>query len=278
MESEKKDLKIGLALGGGSALGFAHIGVLRALEENEIYVDYITGTSAGAIIGVLYAFGIPLWEIEKEAKKVNLAKIMKFTPSPLGVISNTALKDILRKYIDKYDLADAVIPTAVITTDIETGEEIVLKKGDAIKAVLASSCLPGLFPPIEMESRLLVDGGITENVPISPLKNMGAEIVIGVNLQKYRSYEKPKNAMGVISNAFSMINHRISEITDHKNVDFLIEPNLSDFYMNDVKKWKDISDIGYAKTLEFISAIKKKQNKTPKKDFWSVVKNTFKEE
>lgn len=278
MEEEKKDLKIGIALGGGSALGFAHIGVLRALEENEIYVDYITGTSAGAIIGALYAFGIPLSEIEAEAKKINLTKIMKFTPSPLGVISNTTLKNILKKYIDKYDLGDAIIPFAAITTDIETGEEIILKKGDAINAILASSCLPGLFPPIEIEKRLLVDGGITENVPVSPLKDMGAEITIGVNLQKYRTYEKPKNAMHVISNAFGMVNHKISMLDGHDAVDFLIEPNLSDFFMNDVKKWKDISDLGYAKTLEFVNAIKKRQNKTIKKDFWSIVKNTFKEE
>ena len=96
MESEKKDLKIGIALGGGSALGFAHIGVLKALEEHEIYVDYISGTSIGAIIGTLYAFGIPLNEIESEVRKLTLGKIMKFKPSALGIISDTTLKNILK--------------------------------------------------------------------------------------------------------------------------------------------------------------------------------------
>ncbi|MEI7425203.1 MAG: patatin-like phospholipase family protein, partial [Candidatus Staskawiczbacteria bacterium] len=261
-----------------SALGFAHIGVLKALEEHEIYVDYISGTSIGAIIGTLYAFGIPLNEIESEVRKLTLGKIMKFKPSALGIISDTTLKNILKKYIDKYDLADAVIPMAIVTTDIETGEKIVFRKGDALKAVMASSCLPGLFPPVEIDERLLVDGGIVENVPISPLKDMGAEMVIGVNLLKYRKYQKPRNAVEVIANAFGMVNHEISIIDDHYGVDFLIEPNLSDFYMNDVNKWKDIVELGYAKTLEFVSAINKKQNKTQKDDFWSNIKKAFKEE
>jgi len=231
------DLKLGVALGGGSALGFAHLGVLKALEENDIKIDCISGTSVGAIFAALYAFGISFTDIEAESEKLNWLKLAQLKPSKFGMASNVAIKEILTKYIGKANIEDANIPLAIMTTDLETGSKVVFKSGNVIDTVLASSCMPGLFIPVKIGGLMLVDGGIVENVPISPLKGLGADVVIGVNLMRYRKYKKPKNIIGVLANSFDMINHRISAQPRKEDLDFLIEPNLSDFLLNDIKDW-----------------------------------------
>jgi len=275
-KNKSHDLKLGLALGGGSALGFAHLGVLKAFEENNIPIDFISGTSVGAVIGALYAFGISFKDIEQESEKLDWKSLLKIKPSSMGMASSFAIRGILEKHIGKNaDIADAIIPLAIVTTDIETGSKVVFRSGNVVDAVLASSCLPGLFSPIEMEGLMLVDGGIVENVPISPLKDSGAEIIVGVNLLKYRKYEKPKNVIGVLANSFDMINHRISSQPKQNDVDILIEPNLSDYLMGDIKKWKEISAQGYLETLKQITKIKELQHQTVYEDFWKKIKNLF---
>ena len=277
MENDKsRKLKIGLALGGGSALGFAHLGILQALEENNISIDFISGTSVGAIVASLYAFGVSFKDIEEESEKINWKQLIKIKPSSMAIASNTTLKEILKKYIGDADIADANIPLAIITTDIETGSKIVFKSGNAVDAVLASACLPGLFPPIEMQGLTLVDGGIVENVPISPLKDFKAEVVIAVNLLRYRKYEKPKSIVGVLVNSFDMINHRISAQPRQTDVDILIEPNLKDYFMGDFKNWKNISKQGYLEALKYIDTIKELQHQTPYEDFLGNLKKFFK--
>jgi len=269
------DLKLGVALGGGSALGFAHLGVLKALEENEIKIDSISGTSVGAIFAALYAFGVSFADIETEAANLNWLKLAQLRPSRLGLTSNVGIKAILNRYIGKADIKDAEIPLAIMTTDLETGSKVVFKSGDVVDAVLASSCMPGLFIPVKMNGLMLVDGGIVENVPISPLKSLGAEVTVGVNLMRYRKYTKPKNIMGVLANSFDMINHRISAQPRKDDVNFLIEPNLSDYLLSDIKNWKEISDIGYKEAQKYILAIKDAKHQTPGEEIWDKFKELF---
>ena len=253
--------KLGLALGGGSALGFAHIGVLKALENNNIPIDFISGTSSGAIVGALYAFGIPIKTIEKEAGQITWRKLAKIRLSALGLTSNDIVREILTRQIgSNANIEDAKIPLAIVTTNIENGKRCVLKKGNVIDAVMASSCLPGLFSPIEINGTLLVDGGIVENVPITPLKTFGAKVTIGVNLLRHRRYTKPQSIIGVLVNSFDMINHRISAQPKQGDVDFLIEPDLSSYFMGDVEKFKEIAECGYQETLKYIADIKELQN------------------
>lgn len=276
-ENNSKDLKLGLALGGGSALGFAHIGVLKALEENSISVDFISGTSVGAIMAALYAFSVPFRDIEKESEMLNWRKIAKLIPSALGVSSNAKLRKILEKHIGKNaKIEDASIPLAIIATDIETGSKMVFRSGSVIDAVLASSCLPGLFTPVEIGGCLLIDGGMVENVPISPLKNMGADIIVGVNLLKYRKYARPKNIIDVLTNSFDMINRKISDLPDGNGIDILMEPDLSNFYMGDITKWKDISEAGYSEAQKHILKLKELKHQPVYKDLWGKIKKLFK--
>jgi NTE family protein len=275
-ENKSHRLKLGVALGGGSALGFAHIGVLKALEENNVSIDCISGTSAGAVMGALFAFGVSFADIEREAKQLNWRKLTKLRPSSLGITTNAAIREVLERHIGvDADITDAKIPLAIITTDIETGAKITFKSGKVIDAVLASSCLPGLFSPIEISGCMLVDGGIVENVPITPLKGLGADITVGVNLLRYRKYKRPKNMMDVLLNSFDMINHRISAQPRSSDANILIEPDLSEYFMGDIKKWKDISEQGYNEALKHVSIIKELQKQTPAEDFWYKIKKLF---
>jgi len=273
---KKSDIKIGLALGGGTALGFAHIGVLKAFEDEGVPIDFISGTSAGAIIGSLYAFGVSFKDIEDEANNLNWKKAAKIHPSKLSIATNDAVKKILEKHIGKKaDISDAKIPLAIVATDIESGAKIIFKSGNVIDTVLASSCLPGLFAPVQIQGMMLVDGGIVENVPVSPLKGMGADVIAGVNLLKYRKYSRPENIMGVLSNSFDMINHKISTQPISGSAHILIEPNLSGYYMGDIAKWREIADEGYKEAIKHIDAIKKLKKTAPVETFWQNIKKLF---
>jgi len=273
---KKPDIRIGLALGGGTALGFAHIGVLKAFEDGGVPSDFISGTSAGAIIGALYAFGVSFKDIEDEANSLNWKKAAKIHPSKLGIASNDAVKKILEKHIGKKaDITDARIPLAIVATDIESGAKIVFKSGNVVEAVLASSCLPGLFAPVQIQGMLLVDGGIVENVPVSPLKGMDADIIVGVNLLRYRKYARPENIMDVLSNSFDMINHKISAQPRPDGAHILIEPDLSGYYMGDINKWRELADEGYRETIKHIDTIKKLKKMAPVENFWQNVKKLF---
>jgi NTE family protein len=177
---------IGLALGGGAILGAAHIGVLSALEERKIKITSIAGTSIGAFIAALYAFGLTPEKIEAKVTDLNWLDAAGFSISKYGLLSNEKLGDIMKKTVGDAQLEDAEIPLAVVATDIAAGERFVFKEGNVAESVRASSCIPGIFVPVEVGTRLLVDGGLVENVPISPLKEMGAEPIMGVDLNAKR--------------------------------------------------------------------------------------------
>lgn len=271
-----RKIKFGLALGGGAALGFAHIGVIKALEENEISIDYISGTSSGAMIATLYAFGASLGDLEREAEALKKQKLIKAKITKSGIASNALIEKIIKKYAGGAEIEKADIPLSIIATNIENGEKVVIRRGNAVKAVLASSCLPGLFSPVEIDGQMMVDGGLTENVPLSPLKDQGAEMIIGVSLFKYRKYKKPKNIVDVLINSFDIINHAPSAQPIKEKNQIFIEPDLSDFYMDDFRKWKEMAEIGYKETLRIIPEIKRYQTQPSQRPVWRKINKIIK--
>ncbi len=272
----RENKKIGLALGGGSALAFGHFGVLKALKEGGIKIDYISGTSAGAIAGALFAFGVSFIDIEAEAQNIDWKKIAKLKLSSMSIFSNTALRKLLEKHLGKHtDIKNAEIPLAITVADIETGDRTVLKSGNVVDAVMASSCMPGIFPPVEINGHFYIDGGLVENVPVTPLYDAECGIKIGVNLLHYRKYQKPKNMIDVLINSFDMINKRISAQPHENGFDFLIQPDLSDFYMTDIKKWKQIYKKGYEEGQKYVDAIKEIQRRESEENFWGKIKELF---
>ncbi len=236
--------KIGLALGGGAVLGAAHIGVIRALEELNIEISFVTGTSIGAFVGALYAFGKTSKDIEEIALKLSWMDISGIAIFESGLLSNAKLGVLLGKSLGDKKIEDAGIPLAIIATDITTGEKVILDKGSVAQATMASTCIPGIFGPVECSEKLLVDGGIVENIPIDTVKKMGADYVIGVDLNAKNTYNKPNNILDVIINSFHFTLKAASKYQT-VDADLLITPDLSEFNMVNTDQIEKLIEQGY---------------------------------
>jgi NTE family protein len=237
--------KLGLALGGGAVLGAAHIGVLQALEERDLKPEFISGTSIGAFVASLYAFGFSVEKLKEIALELDWLDITSFKLSKMGILGNDRIGKLILDNLGKARIEESEIPLAIVSTDITNGEKIVLTEGPLFKAVMASTCLPGIFIPVEWDGRLLVDGVLSENIPISPLRKMGAEDVIAVDLTTNRDFKRPEDIIDVLSNTFDIgLNNMISkQIQDDRTV--MIQPKLSAYNKADTRKTKDLIQEGY---------------------------------
>ena len=177
--------RLGLALGSGGARGLAHIGVLKVLQENNIPVDYIAGASMGAIIGAYYALNLEVDSLERKAvqfTKRDMVKLIDIISPKRALIAGNKIKRFIKDLIEDKSFSDTKIPLKIIATDLESGEEVVFNRGKLADAIRASISIPVLFPPIRLHKRLLVDGGILNPTPVDVVKEMGADVVIGVDL------------------------------------------------------------------------------------------------
>lgn len=226
MMTNREDHGIGLALGGGGVLGAAHIGVLRAIEEQGLAVSHIAGTSIGAFIAAFYAFGKSWQEIEAIVKDLNWLDASELSLSRFGILSNQKLGEILAEHIGEKDFGQARIPLAVVATDIFSGDRVVLQEGSVARGVMASTCVPGVFNPVSWNERLLVDGGIVENVPVTTLREMGAEILVGVALGTGSTREPPENILDVLLRSFYFTIESATR-AQTKDAHLLIKPDLA---------------------------------------------------
>jgi NTE family protein len=195
--SEKK--KVGLALGGGGARGFAHIGVLKVLEKYKIPIDYISGTSIGALIGALYSAEPNAKKMEKEVLETNWDAFFDYTFPQKGLIKGAKIEAYLEKKLTDLKFNQLKIPLFITAFDIENKQEIIFNKGNVAKAVRASISIPGIFVPVENNGRILVDGGLTDLIPTEILKKEGAEVIIAVNVDSVRE-KKPSIKEEAIKN------------------------------------------------------------------------------
>lgn len=194
----KKKKKIGLALGGGAARGGAHIGVIKALTEAGINIDFIAGTSIGALVGAVYASGeIDLFE--EVASRLNLRQSaslfldVKFPRS--GIVDGRKIVSFLQQFINVDKIEDLSIPFCAVSTDLNSGEEVIMREGSVIEAIRASISIPGIFTPVRKNGLELVDGGLVNPVPVSVVQKMGADFVIAVDLNRDLV---PKNELNVL--------------------------------------------------------------------------------
>lgn len=249
---EIQQKKVGLALGGGAVLGAAHVGVLRALKELDISPDYIAGTSIGALVAALYAFGLDWEEIGQIASKLKWMDISSIAVSRYGLLSNDKLAELIKEYIGEKRIEEARIPLSIISTDITTGQKIVLDKGPVAKAIMASTCIPGIYKPVEIKGKMLVDGGIMENVPVKTVREMGANYVIGVDLNATHSYHKPKNILDVLINSFHFLIQQ-SNKPQTESADLLIQPDLDQFSKSDISQVDELMERGYNASVEVLA-------------------------
>jgi len=252
---ERRRARIGLALGGGFARGIAHIGVLRALEENQIPVDYIAGTSVGALIGATYASGTPLDEMERQSITTTFRDFGRWTLSRMGMATNDRLEHFLHKFTPAKEFGEMKIPLCIVATDIVTGESVHFTDGEIGPALRASCAYPGLFLPIEYRERILVDGFLTESVPAVAVRKMGAEVVISVHLEPGLLETKPRNTIEIISRAFSII--QVSATQPWRAAtDVLIEPNVHNVLWDEFTKTPQLVAAGKAATMMAMPRIK----------------------
>ena len=236
---------IGLALGGGAAKGVAHIGVLKALEDANIEVDYIAGTSVGAMIAALYAFRVDVETIGSLARRLTMSKVTSFKLNKTGFFSTESLRELMLEYVGDVAIEDAVIPLSIVATDINSGEEIILTSGSVVDAVCASAAIPGIYIPVEINGRTLVDGGLVQNVPIEALQTAGAGVTIASHLNSVSHYQEISHVLDVMRNAFEIA---VSQHTQDqlKEADLLISMDLSDFSLRDnTERYDELFNIGH---------------------------------
>lgn len=236
--------KTGLALGGGAVLGAAHVGTLRAIDEFDIEINYVAGTSIGAFVAAFFAFGKNWKEIKEIAAELKWIDITGISLSRYGLLSNEKLGELIIKHLGNKNIEDADIPLAIVATDVTSGEKVILDKGTLADAVMASTCIPGIFKPVEINEKMLVDGGIVENVPINTTMKMGAEYVIGVDLNSKHKYDKPDNILDVIMNSFHFLMQQTDKLQT-EDADLLIKPDLSTFNRSDINQIDDLIEKGY---------------------------------
>jgi len=232
--------KLGLALGGGFARTIAHIGVLKVLEEERIPVDLIAGTSAGSILGAAYCAGMSASEIEQMASTTQFRDFARMTLSRYGLYATDRMADFCERVIKIKTFKDLKIPLAVTATDVRTGDPVVFTKGPLADPMRASCAYPGMFPPVDVDGRLLIDGMLAYSVPTTPLREMGAAFVIGVCLSADRSPQPaPRHLFEVIARCFSIAEARMSHLWK-KDADLVIEPDVEGFSFDCFDRAKEL--------------------------------------
>jgi NTE family protein len=254
-----KKPKIGLALGSGGARGLSLIGVIKALEEEGINIDYIAGSSIGAMVGGFYASGLTVLEIEKIANDTNWRLLFSLVDPHFrqGLISGRKVRKFIEGCVDGIRIEDCAIPLAIAVTDLRTGEAVILKKGELAPAIRASISIPLVFKPVEIENRLLIDGGLSSPIPVETAKKMGADLVIAVDLDRYAPNKEMKpNFYQVAENSLNILRHHLT-LGNIKNADLVIKPKTNGTRWHRFLKGKDLILAGEEATQEKMVQLKK---------------------
>ena len=224
-----RKVKIGLALGGGAARGFAHIGVIKALEAQGIVPDIVVGTSAGSVVGALYAAGSNGFELQRIAMDMDEAAIsdwaLPFFSKVSGVLKGDALQNYVNKAVKNVPIERLKIPFGAVATDLNTGKPILFQRGNTGQAVRASSSVPSVFQPVKIGTHSYVDGGLVAPVPVKFAKDMGADFVIAVNISTQTEAQAAASSLEVLLQTFSIMGQRLNYY-ELKEADIVIAPAL----------------------------------------------------
>ena len=235
---------IGVALGGGFARGIAHVGVLKVLEEEGITVRAITGTSVGALIGASYCSGLTIPEMEELARNTRFTSFARWTLSRSGFASNDRMVSFLTRHLKVKTFEELRIPLGVAATDFNTGEGVVFHSGSIIDPVRASCAYPGMFLPVEINGRCLVDGMLSHPVPTRPLHEMGVERVLAVHLRgTWANGGAPRHLFAVIGQSFAIAQDAMASLWKEA-ADLVIEPDVAGFAYDDFKRSGDLIRAG----------------------------------
>ena len=248
---------IGLALGGGFARGFAHLGVLQVLEQNHIPISHIAGTSVGSILGAAYASGAPLARIIDTCRTLRFRDIARWRVSRLGLASNQRLENLIERVFDSRRFEDLRIPLAVVATDLTSGEPVIFTQGNLVDAIRASCAFPGLFEPVEIGTRCLADGGLVAPVPTRAARDLGAGVVIGVSVGMQDGHRgAPTNIFQVVSRAVSAAQKHQLEVWE-RHADLVLRPDVQSLAWDDFHRAEEAIAAGAAAARHAVSRIEK---------------------
>lgn len=217
--------RIGLALGGGAARGFAHIGVLQVLEEQGIKPDIVVGTSAGSVVATLYAAGKTPAELTTMAMTLDESTITDWVFPGRSLLKGEALAKFVRNLTGGKQIESMRIPLGIVAADLQTGLPILFRKGDPGTAVRASSSVPGVFAPVKIGDHEYIDGGAVSPIPVRYARQMGAEIIIAVDISAIPEGQSTKGAMDILLQTFNIMGHAISQY-ELKDADVVMRPKL----------------------------------------------------
>jgi len=242
--SPQREVRLGLALGGGFARGIAHIGVLRVFEQENIPIDFIAGVSAGSIVAAAFASGASSHEIEIVARTMRFKHVARWKIGWDGFMGSDPMTQLLRRLLKAFKFEDMRIPLAIVASDLNAGAPAVFRdKGDVILPVRASCSYPGLFQPVRYMNHCLVDGMISMDVPAAPLRRMGATHVVSVCLPTPTEAVDPQNMLSVVTRCLQVMNSRTeSQWRRHSNV--VISPEVSDVGWNSFESAQDLIQAG----------------------------------
>ncbi len=256
-----KHIRIGLALGGGAARGFAHVGVIKALESQDIDVEIVTGTSAGSLVGALYAAGNSGFALQKIALSMDEATLSDWKVplfgNTTGVLKGEGLQNFVNREVHQLPIEKLKKPFGAVATDLNTGLPILFRRGNTGAAVRASSAVPGVFQPVRIGDKLYVDGGLIAPVPVSFAREMGADFVIAVNISAEPDAQASSSSLNVLMQTFSIMGQTINQY-ELKGADIVIRPELADMKSGDFAGRHTAILAGERATMNAMAEIKRK--------------------
>lgn len=254
--------KIGLALSGGSARGFAHVGVIRVLEQAGIPIDYVAGTSMGALIGAFYAAGKSATDMMEIAGGIDRGQLLRLLDPSFkgGLIAGDKVLGLFDRYLQGATFEKSRVPLRIVATDLRTGDPVVYSDGELLPAVRASISLPLVFDPVTYRGQLLSDGGLSLPLPTRVVREMGADIVLAVNVLAHMNTQIADNARGIhgmlgVANASLSVVMRNLAIQDAEAADVVIEPDASAYESHQFDQARPIIEAGVQAATEKLPAI-----------------------
>ena len=250
--------KIALVLGGGSARGFAHVGVIRVLEQEKIPIHLIVGTSVGSLIGGLYASDPNSLNLEWLAFSIEKEDIFDYSLvyARMGPVQGDRLEKFVQTKAKVKNLEELKIPFYPVATDLNTGQTWVFEKGSLAKAIRASSAIPGIFQPVEINGRTYVDGGVTDSLPVDVARARGADVIIAVSIQKKIDHPQINSLIDVMLQSINIMGRELMRYKC-RDSDILIEPNVGEVGMTDFSQKKRLMEAGMQAARQALPRIKK---------------------
>ena len=222
----KPKIRIGIALGGGAAKGFAHIGVIKMFEANGLQIEYVAGTSAGSVVGAMYASGMNSFQLQQAALALTEDQLRDISLFSGGVVRGLKLQNYINSMVQQKPIESMKIPLAIVATKLETGDRTVFARGNTGQAVRASSSIPGVFEPVSIGQWHYVDGGIVSPVPVDAARALGADLVIAVDISSKASGKNPNGMMGIVSQSISIMGQKLGE-QELARADVIIRPRVA---------------------------------------------------